>query len=111
MSLNVIERTREIGVMRAIGASDWAVRQIFVVEGALTAILSWAAGALIALPLSRLLSDQVGLLFIEVPLSYSFSLTSVLLWLVLAIVLGVLASLGPAWHASRLTVHEVLAYE
>ncbi|MCZ7667509.1 MAG: FtsX-like permease family protein [Chloroflexi bacterium] len=44
MSLNVIERTREIGVMRAVGASDTAVLQIFITEGILIGLLSWFLG-------------------------------------------------------------------
>ena len=45
------------------------------------------------------------------PLSYTFSLTGVLIWLVLVIVLATVASFLPAWNASRITVREVLAYE
>ncbi len=51
MSLNVLERTREIGVMRAIGASDGSVFQIVVIEGLLIGLLSWLCGAVLAYPL------------------------------------------------------------
>jgi putative ABC transport system permease protein len=111
MSLNVLERTREIGVMRAIGASNGAIRQVFVVEGVLIGVLSWLIGALLALPASKLLSDMVGLAFIQTPLDYAFSLFGVGLWLVLVVVLATLASILPARSASRLTVRDVLAYE
>ena len=111
MSLNVLERTREIGVMRAIGASDGAVRQVFMVEGILIGMLSWLLGAGLALPLSKLLSDAVGLAFTKAPLSYTFSLNGVLLWFVVVVILAALASFLPARSASRLTVREVLAYE
>jgi putative ABC transport system permease protein len=110
MSLNVLERTREIGVMRAIGASDGAVRQVFMVEGILIGLLSWLLGAGLALPLSKLLSDAVGLAFTKASLSYTFSVNGVLLWLVV-VILAALASFLPARSASRLTVREVLAYE
>jgi len=111
MSLNVLERTREIGVMRAIGASDGAVRQVFMVEGILIGMLSWLLGAGLALPLSKLLSDAVGMAFTKAPLSYIFSTNGVLLWLVVVVILASLASFLPARSASRLTVREVLAYE
>jgi putative ABC transport system permease protein len=111
MSINVLERTREIGVMRAIGASDRAVRRIFIVEGILIGILSWLIGAILAYPLSRGLSHLIGSQFLNVPLSYTFSMTGVLIWLGVVIVLAALASFLPAWNASRLTVREVLAYE
>lgn len=111
MSINVLERTREIGVMRAIGASNASVRQIFIVEGIIIGLLSWAAGAILAYPISKLLSDAVGRQFLSTPLDYTFSMGGVLIWLVVVIFLSALASFLPAWHASRLTVREVLAYE
>jgi putative ABC transport system permease protein len=111
MSINVLERTREIGVMRAIGASDRAVRRIFIVEGVLIGILSWLIGSILAYPLSRILSHLIGAQLLNAPLSYSFSMTGVFIWLGVVVVLAALASFLPAWNASRLTVQEVLAYE
>ena len=60
MSLNVLERTREIGVMRAIGAADGSIFQIVVVEGLLIGLMSWFCGAILALPLGKALSNAVG---------------------------------------------------
>ncbi|HXV97134.1 MAG TPA: ABC transporter permease, partial [Anaerolineae bacterium] len=57
MSVNVLERTREMGVMRAIGADNKAILQIVVVEGILIGVLSWFVAIVIALPISKLLSD------------------------------------------------------
>lgn len=111
MSINVLERTREIGVMRAIGASDGTLVRLVLVEGALIGLLSWAIGGVLALPLSRLLSDQVGQLFTGAPLIYTFALDGVLIWLASALLLAAVASWLPAWNATRLTVREVLAYE
>ncbi|GIK36648.1 MAG: hypothetical protein BroJett011_04810 [Chloroflexota bacterium] len=111
MSINVLERTREIGVMRAIGASNASVRQIFIVEGLIIGVLSWAVGAVLAYPISKLLSDAVGQQFLSTPLDYTFSISGVLIWLVVVVFLSALASFLPAWNASRLTVREVLAYE
>lgn len=111
MSMSVQERAREIGVMRAIGASDGAVLRIFVVEGVCIGLLSWPVGAALALPVSQALSDVVGNEFAGTPLRYTFSLSGALFWLVLVGVLAALASSVPAWHASRLSVREVLAYE
>jgi putative ABC transport system permease protein len=111
MSINVLERTREIGVMRAIGASNRSVRRIFIIEGIIIGVLSWLAGAVLAFPFSKLLSDIVGEQFLSAPLAYTFSVTGAIIWLVVVIVLATVASFLPAWNASRITVREVLAYE
>ena len=111
MSLNVIERTREIGVMRAVGASNGAIRQVFIVEGVLIGLLSWLVGAALSLPISKALSDGIGLAFLQTPLSHKFSETGLVIWLVLVVIIATLASVLPARSASRLSVREVLAYE
>jgi putative ABC transport system permease protein len=111
MSINVLERTREIGVLRAIGASNGAVLGIVVVEGVLIGALSWAIGALLALPLSLLLSDAVGIAFMQMPLDFIYSLRGLAIWLGVVVALAALASFLPAWNAARLTVRDVLAYE
>jgi len=111
MSLNVIERTREIGIMRAVGATGGAISQIVIVEGVLIGLISWAVGVLLAYPLSWGLASMVGNSILRSPLSYTFSITGALLWLAIAIGLSTLASLLPARSASRISVREVLAYE
>jgi len=111
MSINVLERSREIGVMRAIGASNGAMLQIFLVEGLLIGTLSWVLGALLSLPISKLLSDVIGNAFMRAPLSFTFSANGALEWLALVAVLSTLASFLPAWRAMRLSVRQVLAYE
>lgn len=111
MSINVLERTREIGVMRAIGASDITLIRVILFEGVLIGLISWAIGGLLSFPLSRLLSDQVGILFTGAPLLYTFATSGLVTWLVAVVILSAVASLLPAWNASRLTVREVLAYE
>lgn len=111
MSINVLERTREIGVLRAIGASDRDVLQVVMVEGLLLGLVSWLVGAMLAAILSKPLSDAVGSAFIQAPLSDTFSFGGVALWLAGVLVLAGLASYLPARRASRLTVRDVLAYE
>ena len=111
MSINVIERTREIGVMRAIGAATRSIMQIITVEGVLIGFVSWMQATILAYPLSKILSDQVGIAFTNVPLSFSFSAAGILIWLAIVTAVAALASYLPARNASRLTVREVLAYE
>jgi putative ABC transport system permease protein len=111
MSINVLERTREIGVLRAIGAPNRGVAQVFIVEGVFIGLLSWLAGALLAVPMSQGLNQGLGQALMGSALTYSYSFTGLWTWLVVVIVLSALASFIPARNASQLTVREVLAYE
>jgi putative ABC transport system permease protein len=111
MSMNVLERTREIGVMRAIGASNGDIAQLVIGEGLMIGAFSWLLGTLLAIPISKLLSDAVGMQFLTVPLTYVFSLDGFLVWLGAVLVLSALASLWPARNASRLMIRQVLTYE
>lgn len=111
MSINVLERTREIGVMRAIGASDRAVLRIVLLEGVIIGLISWIIGGLIAIPVSKVLADAVGTTLLQSPPSYVFSTSGAFLWLFTVLVLALIASFLPARGASRLTVREVLSYE
>ncbi len=111
MSLNVLERTREIGVLRAIGASNGAVMQMVIVEGVLIGVISWACSAVLAIPLGKVLGDAIGVSMLQTPLDYAYSIDGALLWLALVVLIGTIASYLPARNASRLTVREVLAYE
>jgi len=111
MGINVLERTREIGVMRAIGASSLGIGRVFVIEALFIGLLSWLIGTILALPVAALLSYQVGVLFLQSPLAFSFSFLGVGIWLVLSALLSVLASLLPAWNATRLSVRDILSYE
>jgi|ADGO01.1.fsa_nt_gi ABC-type transport system, involved in lipoprotein release, permease component len=111
MSINVLERTREIGVMRAIGASDRAVRQIVLSEGLATATLAWLIGTLLSLPMSYAMCYVFGKGLLNSPLIWSYALPAVAMWLGISLLIGAVASLWPARAAVRLTVREVLAYE
>jgi putative ABC transport system permease protein len=111
MSMNVMERTREIGVMRAIGASNRILMNMVIVEGSLIGIISWILGCLLAFPMSKILSDTVSQAIFNSPSNFALTPIGFIIWLATVIVLSVLASVMPARNASRLTIREVLAYE
>lgn len=111
MSMNVLERTREIGVMRSIGAESPAIFRLVVVEGVMIGLISWMGGAALSVPITALLDTAVGVSLLTVPLKMVFSLEGLWLWLGVVLALSALASFIPARRAARLTLREVLAYE
>jgi putative ABC transport system permease protein len=111
MSMNVLERTREIGVMRTIGASDATIMQSVITEGLIIGLITWVLAIGLSFPISSLLGTVIGKTLLESPLPLNFTPVSILLWLVLIVTLSVIASVAPAQNAARLTINEVLAYE
>lgn len=111
MSLNVMERTREIGVMRAIGGSDRAIMKIVLVEGSLIGLISWILASMAALPISKMLADLIFHILFDNDAMLAFDFRGNLVWLGIVLLLSALASFLPAYNASKLTIREVLAYE
>ncbi len=111
MSLNVLERTREIGVLRAIGATNPILFRLILIEGLLIGLLSWGLAVLLAFPMSKLLTDSVSQALFGNPSTLVYTPSGFLIWLGAVLLLSTLASLLPAYNATRLTIREVLAYE
>ncbi|MEM7800072.1 MAG: FtsX-like permease family protein [Chloroflexota bacterium] len=111
MSINILERIREIGVLRAIGASNSAVQRIVLTEGIMIGLASWVLGSIISVPLSRSLANTIGIALLQIPLDFTYSVVGLIGWLIAILFLAVVACLGPAQNAARLTIREVLAYE
>ena len=110
LAINVLERRREIGVMRAVGASSFQIFKLFVGEGLLLGWLSW----LIALPLSIPAGFVMTMGLSSImggELSYDFSPAGMLYWLGIITVLAIIASVLPARGATRISVRESLAYQ
>jgi putative ABC transport system permease protein len=111
MSMNVLERTREIGIMRSIGATDREIIRMVIVEGLLIGLISFGLAVLLAVPFTYLLSAIVSNAVFATPIAVKFTYLGYLIWLGLVILLSSLASVLPARNAARLTIREVLAYE
>ncbi len=111
MSINVLERTREIGVMRAIGASNLDIQTIVIVEGMVIGIISWAISIFVSIPITNALCYGVGMAILTAPMPTVYGVSGVLAWLLFTVILGSLASALPARRASKLTVRDTLAYE
>jgi putative ABC transport system permease protein len=110
LSLNVMERGREIGVMRAIGAKSASIAKLFIGEGLLLGWLSWLIALPFGLPGGWWMTQKLGSM-INIEMTYHFTLAGPLYWLGIITVLSILASWLPARRAMGITVHESLAYE
>ena len=110
MGMNVLERTREIGVMRAIGAVDSEIMKSVIIEGTLIGLISWFFGALLSIPITYALLDILAVAF-SAPIPVNFTADGFIIWLGAVLFLSVAASIIPARNAARLTIREVLAYE
>ena len=111
MSINVLERTREIGVMRAVGASNSDIQWIVIVEGMVIGLISWAISILFSIPITNILCVGVGMGILTAPMPPVYGASGVIAWLVFTLLLATIASALPARRASRLTVRDTLAYE
>ena len=111
MSLNVLERRREMGVLRAIGATPRIVWLIVVVEGLVIGVLSWTIAALLAWPVSKALGNVLVRAMLKGGVDFVFEPWGLLIWLIVSISVSAAGSFIPAWKASRVTVREALAYE
>jgi putative ABC transport system permease protein len=111
MGMNVLERTREIGIMRAIGADDRAVMRTVIAEGIVIGSISFVLAVILSVPFTYLLSTIVSLAVFQTPIDVVFTYLGYAIWLGLVLVLSTVASIVPARNAARLTIREVLAYE
>lgn len=111
MSINVLERTREIGVMRAIGASNLDIQGIVLVEGLIIGLISWVVSLLLSFPITDVLAFGVGTSIMQSPMPAVYDMKGILVWLLGILAIGAIASALPAHRASSLTVRDTLAYE
>jgi putative ABC transport system permease protein len=110
LSIGVVERTKEIGVLRAIGAHSRAILGIFVMEGILQGLLSWLVAVPVSVLISQPMASALGHAMFGATLDYQYSWPVVGIWLVIILVISMLASILPARGATRISVRDSLAY-
>ena len=103
--LTVFERTREIGMLRAIGMTRRQVRRMIRHESVITALIGAALGIVLGMVLAALLIARVDFLV------FSFPTTQVIVFVIAAIVVGIVAAIFPARRAAKLDPLEAIAYE
>jgi putative ABC transport system permease protein len=110
LSLSVMERRREIGVMRAIGASSWTIFRLFIGEGIILGWLSWLIAVPLVIPAGRIMVQAVGNAF-QFEMLFKFTPMGMILWFFIITILSILASWLPARGATHISVRESLAYQ
>jgi putative ABC transport system permease protein len=110
LSIGEIERTKEIGVLRAIGARTRTILGIFIMEGMLQGLISWLIAVPISIAVSPVVARSLGQILFGTTLDYQYNWTAVLIWLLIVILISVLASVMPARSATRISVRDSLAY-
>ena len=104
MLVSVVERTREIGVRRAIGATQGNIRVQFLTEAVLLSLIGGIIGVLIGAIIAKIIA-------VVSPMPTLVRPSLVITALVISVVTGVLAGVVPAWRASKLPPVEALRYE
>jgi putative ABC transport system permease protein len=107
LALSVFERTRELGMLRAVGMTRWQVRAMVTHESVITALI----GAALGLPLGIFLAALVTRALAQYDLQFAIPTLSLVSFAVVAIIAGLLAAILPARRAARLRVLEALQYE
>ncbi|PPD02731.1 MAG: hypothetical protein CTY29_12090 [Methylobacter sp.] len=109
LAISVLQRTREIGVLRATGAPAHTIFRLFLAEGLLHGVLAWLLSVPLAYLLAQPLADRLGQTMLSMKLDYCFDVKAVFYWLGSVLLLALLASLAPARKAAQMTVRESLA--
>lgn len=111
MSIQVLERTKEIGIMKAIGASARKIRRIVTAESLYMGLISWLISIVIAVPFSIAGCAAFGAILIRTPLDLAITPVPFIIWLLLTIVFGYLASRNAARTAVKMSIKDSLSYE
>jgi putative ABC transport system permease protein len=111
MGMNVLERTREIGVMRAIGAVDFEIMKSVAIESITIGLITWVLAIGVSFPISEILLKIISDSMLGSTVHLTFTPFGIYLWLGVVILISIIASILPARNAARLTINEVLAYE
>jgi putative ABC transport system permease protein len=110
MSTSVLERTREFGVMRSIGASSNRIFAIVLAEGLLIAAMSLVPALLLSVPLTAALDSFLGTIATYVPLPFEISVAALVMWTIVVLLGASLATLSAAASASNRTIREALSH-
>lgn len=109
LAMSVLERRREIGILRSMGATGRKVAGVFWTEAMSLGALAWVVGVLLGIPAAYGFVWLIGVLMMQVP--FDFNPFGIVLMLAVIVLIATLASIIPVWGASRLRIAQILRYE
>jgi putative ABC transport system permease protein len=111
MGINIVERFRELSILRAIGVNNRKIYRLTLTEGFIVGLLSWVLAVVVSMPVSYYLGNRFFEIFFETTLNFTVSCKGILIWLAIIIVFSTAAVLIPARNANRKSIREGLSYE
>jgi len=111
MGMNIIERRREIGILRALGVTDKGLYKTLIYEGLSIGLISWLLSVLLSIPVSYYLGNKFYDLFFSSSVIFTVSSLGLIAWLFINTLLSIVALLIPARRTIALSVNTAIAYE
>jgi putative ABC transport system permease protein len=109
--ISVIERTKEIGILRAIGAVSSRILSMFMLESVIQGMMSWAIAIPLSMIVTPVMASALGQVMFQSGLDYQYNYPAVLYWLLAILAISILASIIPARNAAQINVRQSLNYE
>ncbi|HEV8193112.1 MAG TPA: FtsX-like permease family protein [Ktedonobacterales bacterium] len=109
LAMSVLERRREVGILRSIGATGRRVAQVFWTEGITLGVVAWALAIVVGIPAAYGFVQLLGQLILTMP--FAFNPLSLVYMLAFILVVATIASLGPVWGSTRIKIVQTLRYE
>ncbi len=109
LTISVLERRREIGILRSMGATNWRIARVFWTEGMALAVVAWGAALIVGIPAAYAFVSFIGSVLL--PLPFTFSPVTLAVMLAFILLIATFASFGPALSASRVRVSDILRYD
>ena len=109
LTISVLERRREIGILRSMGASGWRVARVFWTEGISLAVVAWIAALIAGIPAAYAFVNFIGSVLL--PLPFTFAPITLAIMLAFILLIATLASFAPALSAARVRVSDILRYD
>ncbi|OAI07925.1 ABC transporter permease [Methylomonas methanica] len=110
LAISVLQRIREIGVLRAIGAPSKVVFRMFLLEGLLHGVMAWFLSIPLAYLAAEPLAKQLGQTMLGIQLDFSFDFWAILYWLIIVLTVAWIAAFWPARKATQLSIRECLGH-